>query len=88
MCAHAKMTEEKLVPFDFDENDCDVVIKTEDKEIHLPSSFLVSNDGGQIFDTEGDTEDFFSEDVIKALSFYYPKYWTSEIECKNLLKIT
>eukprot|EP00111_Clytia_hemisphaerica_P022844 TCONS_00067233-protein len=75
---------EKSIPFEFDENYCDVIIITKDREIHLPSSFLVSNNGGQIFSTGAETEEFSSEDVLRALSFYYPKYWTSHIECDDL----
>ncbi|XP_066912317.1 uncharacterized protein [Clytia hemisphaerica] len=78
---------EKLVPFDFHENECDVIIKTKDKEVHLPSSFLemvsspmdFNNNEKNVFDV-----DVCAESVTKALSFYHPKDWTNEIKCSEL----
>ena len=37
---------EKLVPFDFNEEDCDMIIETKDKEVHIPVNFfkMVSKD--------------------------------------------
>ena len=78
---------EKLVPFDFEENDCDVVIRTKDKEIHVPSSFLVSNESNSnstVKHCDRKMVDYSSVKVMKAFSFYYPKYWTDSIKCKSL----
>uniref|UniRef100_A0A7M5UV49 Uncharacterized protein n=1 Tax=Clytia hemisphaerica TaxID=252671 RepID=A0A7M5UV49_9CNID len=74
---------EKLVPFDFHENECDVIIKTKDKEVQLPSSFLemvsspmyFNNNVKYVFDV-----DVCAESVTKALSFYHPKDWTNKID--------
>uniref|UniRef100_A0A7M5WRJ8 BTB domain-containing protein n=1 Tax=Clytia hemisphaerica TaxID=252671 RepID=A0A7M5WRJ8_9CNID len=78
---------EKLVPFDFHENECDVIIKTKDKEVQLPSSFLemvsspmyFNNNVKYVFDV-----DVCAESVTKALSFYHPKDWTNKIDCSEL----
>ena len=81
---------EKFVPFNFDENKCDVIIITVDREIHLPSSFLemVSNDE-DIQMTDGKIEiDVHSETLIKALSFYRPKEWKDIMKCKFLISLS
>ena len=67
---------EKLVPFDFEENECDAVIIAKDKTIHIPSSFLglVSNGGLTLAENEL-TINVSSDSLIQALSFYDPKYW-------------
>ena len=67
---------EKLVPFDFEENVCDVIIIAKDKKVHIPSSFLglVSNGGLTLVENEF-TIDASSDSLIQAFSFYDPKYW-------------
>ena len=77
---------EKLFPFDFNENDCDVAIITKDKEVHLPSSFLemISN-YENIKMADGKIEmDVLSEKLIKALSFYRPRDCEDTMKCKFL----
>ena len=74
---------EKLVPFDFDENDCDVIIRTKDKEINLPSSFLQIASNQKAFIHDGVIRiNIASAKVLIALSFFHPKDWTDFIECK------
>ena len=73
---------ERLILFDFDENDCDVIIKTTDeKEIHIPSNFM-----NRVSDNSLDDKtihvDASSEKIIQALSFYYPKCWKQPY-CKS-----
>ena len=75
---------EKLVPFDFDAHDCDVIITTRDKEVHLPSSFLEMVSNGQFMSKMLEIE-VASEMLIKVLSFYCPKNSSSNLECKSVL---
>ena len=79
----ADQRKEKLVIFDFQDKACDMVILTKDKELHLPSSFLGSNESNSTIKSFDKTMmDYSSVKVIKAFSFYYPKYWTDSIKCK------
>ncbi|XP_066923572.1 uncharacterized protein [Clytia hemisphaerica] len=80
---------EKLVSLGFDENECDVIIETKDKEVHLPLNFLemVSNDQN-IQMADGKLYiDVFSEKLIKALLFYRQKYYTDNFELENIAEI-
>ena len=76
---------EKLVPFDFDENYCDVIIMTKDKELHLPSSFLemASNDNDLPVSNGKIEIDVLADSVVKALSYYVPKFWDDDQESKS-----
>ena len=75
---------EKLVPFDFSEEDCDVIIVTKDKEIHLPSDFLMMASKDVILPlTDGKmTLDASSDTLVKLLSFYHPRSWDGDCQCK------
>ena len=66
---------EKLIPFNFDENDCDVIIKTKDKDIYLPSSFLkmASNEDELPIVDEKISIHVLADSVVNGLSFYVPK---------------
>ena len=66
---------EKLVPFDFDENNCDVIIMTKDKEVHFPSSFLkMASNKDDLPIVEGKISiDVSAENLVESLSFFYPK---------------
>ena len=80
--------QEKLILFDFDENECDIVIMTKDKEVHLPSSFLhiASSDSKTLPFVNGKMViDVMSDNLVHALSFYDPKNWKGceEIESKQ-----
>uniref|UniRef100_A0A7M5WQZ1 Uncharacterized protein n=1 Tax=Clytia hemisphaerica TaxID=252671 RepID=A0A7M5WQZ1_9CNID len=77
---------EKLIPFDFDENDCDVIIEAKDKEVHLPSSFLEMVSGGRTLPMISKT-DVTSERLIKVLSFYCPKISTNKLEFCNVAEV-
>ena len=59
-----------MVPFDFDEKDCD-------KEIHLPSDFLkmaaINENVLRLFTDGRMAIDVSSESVVEAFSFYVPK---------------
>ena len=75
---------EKLVPFDFSEEDCDVIIVANDKEIHLPSNFLkmATKDISLPF-TDGKMAIEVSSDIlVEALSFYHPRSWEDDLQCK------
>ena len=79
-----EINEEKIILFDFDEKDCDVIISTsDDKKIHLPSNFLKMASGEKHGDVAELDLKVNSKDVILALSFYCPKYW---IENNKLCK--
>ena len=70
---------EKLVPFDFDESNCDVIIVTKDKEVHLPSSFLRMASNDNVFPlVDGKIPiDVSAESLVISLSIYCPK-WDDE----------
>ena len=76
---------EILVPFDFEENDCDIVIMTKDKEVLLPSSFLemASNDENLPVINGRIEIDVLADSVVKALSYYVPKFWDDDQESKS-----
>ena len=76
---------EKLIPFDFDENDCDISIVTKDKEINLPSIFLEMVSNGEMLPIiEGtiNIDEIPADIVVQALSYYVPKYWEDFDESK------
>ena len=66
---------EKLIPFDFEEDECDVIITTKDKEVHLPSSFLeMASKGETLPIVDGAISiDVYARNLVEALSFYCPK---------------
>ena len=78
---------EKLVPFDFDENDCDVIIMTKDKEVHLPSSFLeMASNGETLPIVDGRISiDVSAESLEESLSFYYPKIDDEEFSFSKII---
>ena len=79
---------EKLIPFDFEENDCDIIILTKDSEIHLPSSFVkrVSNcETLPITDGKINFNDIPAKIVVQALSYYVPKHWDGFHESKYVI---
>ena len=71
---------EKLVPFDFDEEDCDIIIEAIDKKVHVPSTFLeMATNGNDLpFSDERIAINVSSESLIEALSFYVPKSWKGD----------
>ena len=71
---------ERLVLFDIDKNNCDVIIMTKDKEMHLPSSFLemASNDNDLPVINGRIEIDVLADSVVKALSYYAPKFWDDQ----------
>ena len=75
---------EKLVPFHFEENECDVMITTKENEVHLTSSFLkMTSNGENIQMKDGKLKiDVSTKCLIYCLSFYDPKSWDEAEECK------
>ena len=77
----------KLILFDFEENECDLIIMANDREVHLPSCFLkmASDDDLQIVDGRINI-DVSAESVMTGLSFYVPKIWNSQNESKFVFR--
>ena len=79
---------EKMVPFDFEEKDCDLIIMTKDAEVHLPSSFWQRASNRKVFN--GNVNGVIninvgSDKVLFALSYFHPKDWTNSIQRKSFL---
>ena len=73
---------EKLVPFGFDEKNCNVIIEAKDKEVHLPSNLLRMATNEKTL-TSKMAIDVSSESLVEALSFYIPKNWKDDgKDCK------
>ena len=81
---------EILIPFGFDEKDCDVIIETKDKEVHIPVNFLKMATNGNSLQSFTDGKmniDVSSEGLLEALGFYVPKSWKDGAKgCKFSLK--
>ena len=75
---------EKMVPFDFDERDCDVIIVAKDKKVHIPVDFfkMVSKDATMLLTNGKITIDASSDILVEVLSFYHPRSWNDEIQRK------
>ncbi|XP_066928540.1 uncharacterized protein [Clytia hemisphaerica] len=77
-------SKEKLIPLGFDESDCDTIIMTKDKTVHIPSSFLnMMSSDSKAFVTGKKMIDVMSENLIHALSFYDPKNWKESDDIKH-----
>ena len=75
---------EKMVPFNLNENDCDVIITTKENEVHLPSGFLkMLSNGENIQMADGKMKiNVSTECLVHCLSFYNLKNWDETKSCK------
>eukprot|EP00111_Clytia_hemisphaerica_P000482 TCONS_00001385-protein len=77
---------EKLVPFDFDDNDYDVIIITRENEVYLPSGFVkMLSNGKDIQLRDGRMNiDASTECLVRCLSFYDLRFWDETQVFENL----
>ena len=69
-----KKSNETVVGFDFDENECDYEIITSDLNIRFPADFLQYACGDfATLPKEIDLSNVCGEDLIRAFSFYIPR---------------
>ena len=81
---------EKLVPFDLNENECDILITTKENEVLLPSGFLkMLSNGEDIQMTDGKMKiDVSSACLVHCLSFYNLRNWDKTKACKFYISVS